>query len=148
MNCSGCCVATRLPALVRSYRFSGSVLIVSEIRRVHAQTAEIVSTEWWFTLTPATVWLPISDAQASTSVRPKGFPSHESTAARIRPGFAEVSFIRSPGYSGSPRVRGLAAPSRSPRAPSGAPSRSEEHTSELQSRENLVCRLLLEKKKK
>src|SRR5690606_41231067 len=29
-----------------------------------------------------------------------------------------------------------------------ADSRSEEHTSELQSRENLVCRLLLEKKKK
>src|SRR5690606_40461680 len=28
-----------------------------------------------------------------------------------------------------------------------APGRSEEHTSELQSRENLVCRLLLEKKK-
>src|SRR5690606_7763751 len=30
----------------------------------------------------------------------------------------------------------------------GARPRSEEHTSELQSRENLVCRLLLEKKKK
>src|SRR5207302_4774808 len=29
-----------------------------------------------------------------------------------------------------------------------AVARSEEHTSELQSRENLVCRLLLEKKKK
>src|SRR5690606_39838146 len=29
-----------------------------------------------------------------------------------------------------------------------AARRSEEHTSELQSRENLVCRLLLEKKKK
>src|SRR5690606_41794343 len=29
----------------------------------------------------------------------------------------------------------------------GAENRSEEHTSELQSRENLVCRLLLEKKK-
>ena len=28
------------------------------------------------------------------------------------------------------------------------PSRSEEHTSELQSRQYLVCRLLLEKKKK
>src|SRR5690606_31339756 len=28
----------------------------------------------------------------------------------------------------------------------GASTRSEEHTSELQSRENLVCRLLLEKK--
>src|SRR5207302_9071538 len=30
----------------------------------------------------------------------------------------------------------------------GNEGRSEEHTSELQSRENLVCRLLLEKKKK
>src|SRR5436309_9283360 len=30
----------------------------------------------------------------------------------------------------------------------GCETRSEEHTSELQSRENLVCRLLLEKKKK
>src|SRR5690606_41890600 len=30
----------------------------------------------------------------------------------------------------------------------GSIARSEEHTSELQSRENLVCRLLLEKKKK
>src|SRR5256886_2178988 len=29
-----------------------------------------------------------------------------------------------------------------------SPSRSEEHTSELQSQSNLVCRLLLEKKKK
>src|SRR5690606_11191109 len=31
--------------------------------------------------------------------------------------------------------------------PNGEYGRSEEHTSELQSRENLVCRLLLEKKK-
>src|SRR2546427_7391150 len=31
---------------------------------------------------------------------------------------------------------------------SGIPFRSEEHTSELQSQSNLVCRLLLEKKKK
>src|SRR5258707_8425476 len=30
----------------------------------------------------------------------------------------------------------------------GVPHRSEEHTSELQSRQYLVCRLLLEKKKK
>src|SRR5215475_432593 len=30
--------------------------------------------------------------------------------------------------------------------PNSKPTRSEEHTSELQSRENLVCRLLLEKK--
>src|SRR2546430_11623454 len=30
----------------------------------------------------------------------------------------------------------------------GKPARSEEHTSELQSQSNLVCRLLLEKKKR
>src|SRR5690606_41676087 len=35
-----------------------------------------------------------------------------------------------------------------PRPRSFRVDRSEEHTSELQSRENLVCRLLLEKKKK
>src|SRR3712207_7269207 len=34
------------------------------------------------------------------------------------------------------------------RAGRGPPQRSEEHTSELQSRQYLVCRLLLEKKKK
>src|SRR5256885_11717436 len=42
-------------------------------------------------------------------------------------------------------------PSRSatrPRSSRQSPSRSEEHTSELQSPCNLVCRLLLEKKKK
>src|SRR2546422_7073685 len=32
------------------------------------------------------------------------------------------------------------------RRPGGVPARSEEHTSELQSRLHLVCRLLLEKK--
>src|SRR2546430_11439536 len=32
--------------------------------------------------------------------------------------------------------------------PERTPARSEEHTSELQSQSNLVCRLLLEKKKK
>src|SRR2546428_9776089 len=43
-----------------------------------------------------------------------------------------------------------AAPLRVPlparRAPAPSPPRSEEHTSELQSRSDLVCRLLLEKK--
>src|SRR5687768_18128801 len=41
-----------------------------------------------------------------------------------------------------------AASSLPPTAASAAASRSEEHTSELQSRLHLVCRLLLEKKKK
>src|SRR5690606_39529915 len=39
-------------------------------------------------------------------------------------------------------------PSAVKKAASSRFSRSEEHTSELQSRENLVCRLLLEKKNK
>src|SRR2546430_12824200 len=45
-------------------------------------------------------------------------------------------------------------PMEPPATPPGTPpvmpveSRSEEHTSELQSQSNLVCRLLLEKKKK
>src|SRR3712207_7666630 len=40
-------------------------------------------------------------------------------------------------------TRGITLPSGTPDEP---PSRSEEHTSELQSRQYLVCRLLLEKK--
>src|SRR2546430_5000970 len=44
-------------------------------------------------------------------------------------------------------VRGLAGGSRDGRRRGRRPSRSEEHTSELQSQSNLVCRLLLEKKK-
>src|SRR5690606_40524769 len=50
--------------------------------------------------------------------------------------------------------RGVAAPAGGivglpgPADDGAAVPRSEEHTSELQSRENLVCRLLLEKKKK
>src|SRR5690606_41216194 len=50
-----------------------------------------------------------------------------------------------------PRKAGLSSPpGQAPargRTQASTPGRSEEHTSELQSRENLVCRLLLEKKK-
>src|SRR3712207_7884170 len=43
----------------------------------------------------------------------------------------------------------ISAPSKLPASRSGSGvRRSEEHTSELQSRQYLVCRLLLEKKKK
>src|SRR2546427_1300793 len=41
-----------------------------------------------------------------------------------------------------------AAECHSANSPPGGDQRSEEHTSELQSQSNLVCRLLLEKKKK
>src|SRR5205807_5722086 len=45
-----------------------------------------------------------------------------------------------------PRCRGMAR--QTPVSRGVSPGRSEEHTSELQSPCNLVCRLLLEKKKK
>src|SRR5438067_8605205 len=56
--------------------------------------------------------------------------------------------------SGGP-AKGLSAPAGATHAvatatillPAGTTTRSEEHTSELQSRFDLVCRLLLEKKK-
>src|SRR2546427_9324798 len=55
------------------------------------------------------------------------------------------------GGRGTAAVRrpAAAAAGRGPeRGPEPADPRSEEHTSELQSQSNLVCRLLLEKKKK
>src|SRR2546427_1879756 len=70
--------------------------------------------------------------------------------------FPYTTLFRSP-PRGSGLDPGCLAPRGHHRAPvglcggqdgSGRPARSEEHTSELQSQSNLVCRLLLEKKKK
>src|SRR2546430_13202171 len=65
--------------------------------------------------------------------------------------FPYTTLFRSP-RAGSRRLRGLPP---TPRLPMRITERllaftlrSEEHTSELQSQSNLVCRLLLEKKKK
>src|SRR3972149_744695 len=55
--------------------------------------------------------------------------------------FPYTTLFRSPATSHSPRL----AASNPPWLPTAM--RSEEHTSELQSQSNLVCRLLLEKKK-
>src|SRR6266508_2951333 len=60
--------------------------------------------------------------------------------------FPYTTLFRSP----SPERRRCRSPSRGPsnrRTRSSCRRRSEEHTSELQSRGDLVCRLLLEKKK-
>src|SRR5690606_40007070 len=77
---------------------------------------------------------PVAAARLG-SPRPKstaGLPPSAGYRTAHRTGWWPV---RPPPPPGSPRTRA----SRHPR--------SEEHTSELQSRENLVCRLLLEKKK-
>src|SRR5947208_12266709 len=52
-----------------------------------------------------------------------------------------------PSSTCTPRSRRWARPCSAPRRASPASTRSEEHTSELQSPDHLVCRLLLEKKK-
>src|SRR5690606_41548950 len=73
----------------------------------------------------------------------------------LRPGTCRPKRSRSRGSRTLPTAPGGQEQERpwpsplNPRAAARAivPARSEEHTSELQSRENLVCRLLLEKKK-
>src|SRR5207302_3301775 len=68
-----------------------------------------------------------------TSLRPSRSASRSALISGVQPaGRPKREEARSEGPGGASRGR----------------NRSEEHTSELQSRENLVCRLLLEKKKK
>src|SRR5207249_10769364 len=83
--------------------------------------------------------LPISRGRTPTPGGPRAAPRGRARAPRVpAPGRARSRAAR-PGRSGREgRGRGRAA---------GRGRRSEEHTSELQSRFDLVCRLLLEKKK-
>src|SRR2546422_4296763 len=81
-------------------------------------------------LPPEIPWANSSAARSSSSLRlPCSSP---------RPPCAPSARVPSPTSCASPA---------SPSASSPSCSRSEEHTSELQSRLHLVCRLLLEKKK-
>src|SRR2546427_3687864 len=61
--------------------------------------------------------------------------------------FRSGRFARRRHVHGAQRGAGLRE-GRGAREAQGSGKRSEEHTSELQSQSNLVCRLLLEKKKK
>src|SRR2546430_8208578 len=65
--------------------------------------------------------------------------------------FPYTTLFRSPGSVGvdpGGRGRRRRQPGDGAGGAAPGPQRSEEHTSELQSQSNLVCRLLLEKKKK
>src|SRR2546425_4475091 len=61
---------------------------------------------------------------------------------------ADVAVHPEPLHAHAPRVEGVAQREGGVVGRAGAQARSEEHTSELQSLAYLVCRLLLEKKKK
>src|SRR2546422_6427411 len=71
------------------------------------------------------------------------------TLFRSRAGPKEARGDPAPDPAAHARTRHVRADHRArvPERPGTAGSRSEEHTSELQSRLHLVCRLLLEKKK-
>src|SRR5690606_40712983 len=81
------------------------------------------------------------------SVRLQGLLESQVAHARLHGGRVVLRVdVQDPVHA----VQGQAEPAADrdrPAADVGAAARSEEHTSELQSRENLVCRLLLEKKK-
>src|SRR3712207_8360227 len=66
---------------------------------------------------------------------------------RFGGGWRRGSGAAAPGATECRAATGRRAGARDPFRPR-RPRRSEEHTSELQSRQYLVCRLLLEKKKK
>src|SRR5690606_40948002 len=102
-------------------------------------------------LSPDSPWFSLSPTRRSSDLPGRSSP-------RLAPATARA-YIRGhepqDRQSGTPGPAHAAAAARAdralhPRRPAGGladPGRSEEHTSELQSRENLVCRLLLEKKK-
>src|SRR5207302_11445511 len=103
---------------------------------------------------PTTEFLPSLFQSSATHLDLHSFPTRRSSDLRL---FAPEDLRLESAEDGEEREgspeRDLDADDvalylgRHERAPRGEVGRSEEHTSELQSRENLVCRLLLEKKK-
>src|SRR5690606_14491842 len=97
---------------------------------------------------------PCTSAFAAMNSAPVGecWKQNRTPSAEVSPGpnSGDVGYAVVPWYaqSAAGAVDNVPA-SSSPSRPHtlALPTRSEEHTSELQSRENLVCRLLLEKKK-
>src|SRR5690606_39350066 len=83
----------------------------------------------------------------SNGCRSTPSPSTEWTR-KMRPSWISKPTKRSTMEAPAPvAIPGRTQPATANEQPAPVPeSRSEEHTSELQSRENLVCRLLLEKK--
>src|SRR2546428_8633511 len=101
------------------------------------------SCETVYRVDPAKV--PAGGVRARCAVCSNVFPVTASVAAAT----AAVSAGSGPAVAPRPPAPPPSPPAPpAPPTPAPAPPRSEEHTSELQSRSDLVCRLLLEKKNK
>src|SRR5690606_41919328 len=106
--------------------------------RLRSLTYHRSSTVLFFIHTPTTVFYTLS--------------LHDALPIYRLAGWQPDDLARSPGIAGvrpagvSPAVGGMRFHLCALVADCQCATRSEEHTSELQSRENLVCRLLLEKK--
>src|SRR5690606_41934932 len=104
---------------------------VSGVCRRRASCYSVFSTS---SATPANSTLSLHDALPISSARPPAAPGRTEAASVADRAVDELAE-----QVGVAVVAGVLL---------DHVDRSEEHTSELQSRENLVCRLLLEKKKK
>src|SRR5690606_37043358 len=119
-----------------------AIFAISSPVTVHAEPARVVASA-----TSSATTAAVRNANGSFTVSWSGAGRHQ-VYASTRPGNPSKNG-RLVGASafGTLNVKGLEDDARWYFEVERA-ERSEEHTSELQSRENLVCRLLLEKKKK
>src|SRR5690606_40418156 len=94
---------------------------------------------------PVIPTLPLHDALPICRPRDGAAPW---PALRATPAYCRPNCATAPGNAADDRPAAAAPAPALPTPAAGPPPdrRSEEHTSELQSREKLVCRLLLEKK--
>src|SRR6266498_4908471 len=90
---------------------------------------------------------PYSEAGSAVPESPYGWPRMESPFSAPPGESAALTPLPPASSSASPPARFVMRPRLYTPPPPSEHSRSEEHTSELQSRPHLVCRLLLEKKK-
>src|SRR5690625_6760058 len=93
--------------------------------------------------TPSAPSPPVINPVASPIRLPKRFESLPTASAAP----ADPKVNKAAGTPANALVPSISSASNAPTViPAANPARSEEHTSELQSRGHLVCRLLLEKK--
>src|SRR2546422_4841345 len=161
LECSGC-GATRTADGLPGVCACGQPYLVRYRATPAPETRALLLERRW-TMWRYREWLPLANGEAPVTLGEGGTPLLTVPRLAAKYGFRELR-VKEEGANptGSFKARGLAA-AVTRAALAGAQrlvvptagnagvalaARSEEHTSELQSRLHLVCRLLLEKKKK